>query len=48
MVNRIATAAAKMPFVRDLASKLKRMVGMGVQSGGMAAQPGSKLSKLCY
>jgi len=48
MVNRIATTAAKMPFVRDFAEKLKRMTGMGVQSGGMAAQPGSKLSKLCY
>jgi len=48
MVNRIATAAARLPLVRDFAEKLKRMVGMGVQSGGMAAQPGSKLSKLCY
>lgn len=46
MVNRIATTAAKMPFVRHLAEKMKRMVGMGVSSGGMAE--GSKLSKLCY
>jgi hypothetical protein len=45
MVNRIATAAAKMPFVRDLASKVRRMTGMGVSSGG---QSGSKLQNLCY
>jgi hypothetical protein len=47
MVNRVATAAAKLPFVRHLAEKMKRMVGMGVSSGGMAQAPGSKLSKLC-
>jgi hypothetical protein len=45
MVNRIATAAAKMPFVRDLAAKVRRMTGMGVSSGG---QSGSKLQNLCY
>lgn len=47
MVNRIATTAAKMPFVREFAEKLKRMTGMGVSSGGAMSQ-GSKLSKLCY
>jgi len=51
MVNRIATAAAKMPFVREFADKLKRMTGMGVHSGGGVSSGGmaqSKLSKLCY
>jgi len=51
MVNRIATAAAKMPFVRDVAEKVRRMTGMGVHSGGGVSSGGmaqSKLSKLCY
>jgi hypothetical protein len=50
MVNRIATSAAKMPFVRHFAEKLKRMAGMGVSSGGgvtSGGMAGSKLSKLC-
>jgi hypothetical protein len=45
MVNRVATAVKKMPFVRDLMSKVQRMTGMGASSGG--AQ-GSRLEKLCY
>ena len=50
MVNRIATTAAKMPFVRQVAEKLKRLTGMGVQSAGGVSSggAGSKLSKLCY
>jgi len=51
MVNRIATAAAKMPFVRDVAAKVRRLTGMGVHSGGGVSSGGmaqSKLSKLCY
>jgi len=43
MVNRIATSAAKMPFVRELAEKVRRMTGMGVSSGGGE----SRLNKLC-
>jgi len=43
MVNRIATSAAKMPFVRELAEKVRRMTGMGVSSGGAE----SRLNKLC-
>jgi len=43
MVNRIATSAAKMPFVRELAEKVRRMTGMGVSSGGAQG----RLDKLC-
>jgi len=47
MVNRIATAAAKLPLVRDLMSKVRRMTGMGVSSGG-GVHSGGKLANLCY
>ena len=43
MQNRIATAARKLPFVRELMEKVQRMTGMGVSSGGAE----SRLSKLC-
>jgi len=49
MCDRIATASKKLPIVRDLADRARRMVGMsassgaGVQSGGQ-----SRLEKLCY
>lgn len=49
MMNRIATAAKKMPFVRDIVGKVRRMTGMGVPSGaGVASGAGSRLEKLCY
>ena len=44
MLNRIATTAKKMPFVRELMEKVQRMTGMGVSSGGAE----SRLQKLCY
>ena len=51
MMNRIATASKKLPIVRDLASRVRRMVGQGVPSGAGVASGaglGSRLEKLCY
>ncbi|AIF72183.1 MAG: putative major capsid protein [Qinghai Lake virophage] len=45
--NRIATAVKKMPFLRDLAGKLREMVGMGVPVGGGIMSAGGKLDALC-
>lgn len=47
MVNRIASAAAKMPFVRHLEDKVRSLTGMGVHSGGGVSSGGSRLDKLC-
>jgi hypothetical protein len=45
MVNRIATSAKKLPLVKQIASSVARLTGLGVPSGsGM----GSRLEKLCY
>jgi len=49
MCDRIATASKKLPIVRDLADRAKRLVGMGVPSGaGVSSGAGSRLEKLCY
>jgi hypothetical protein len=49
MCDRIATASKKLPIVRDLADRARRMVGMGVPSGaGVQSGGQSRLEKLCY
>ena len=45
--NRIATAVKKMPFLRDIAGKMRDMVGMGVPVGGGIYSAGGKLDALC-
>ena len=45
--NRIATAVKRMPFLRDLAGKMREMAGMGVPVGGGVYSAGGKLDALC-
>jgi hypothetical protein len=48
MMNRIATASKKLPIVRDLAARARRMVGMTSPSGAGVASGAGRLEKLCY
>ena len=45
--NRIATAVKRMPFLRDIAGKMREMAGMGVPVGGGVFSAGGKLDALC-